>query len=251
MPDWIEGYLSTARQVARDADALANELGHVPSSIAVNVHSYAWPAHAAFVRRYYADGKSRIAALSMNPARNGAVQTGIAFTDAPTARRILPDFDGLVARPQNLATERAEMSGQKLQMWAKRDLGGLTQLYGCALFPIACPVAVLKGPQLLNVPLANLPSRFRRAADAFHEEHAALLVRAINPTGVLVLGSYAADRWRRVARDNGDLASLPAVATHHPAARMPNGKKFNDWSRAVGLLSAPRGSPTSAAGARR
>lgn len=238
---WLAEYLRAARLVTKDADAFVREFSLQRGELAVNVHAYAWPAHEAFLRTYYADDRPRIVSLSMNPARNGAVQSGIAFTDAPTARLLLPDFDRIVNRPPNLRTERVEMSGQKLRSWADLRLGGLKALYSRVLFPIACPVAILEGPNLVNVPLASLTGRRRALADAFYGTHAPLLVRAARPRGVLLLGSYAAQRWGALARANPDLAALPAVETHHPAARMANAQKFNDWSRALRSLSRPRG----------
>ena len=41
---------------------------------------------------------------------------------------------------------------------------------------------------------------------------------------------------RRVVDDRPDLARLPAVATHHPASRIPNGQKYADWTRALARL---------------
>lgn len=233
---WLDDYVPTARSVARAADELVEELRGRKGDVVVNVHGHAWPAHEAFLRRYYSDGRPRVVALSMNPARNGAVQSGIAFTDAPTARVLLRDFDALVERPPRLRTERSEMSGQKLRQWAERSLGGLPGLYRRVLFPIACPVAVLRGPRLLNVPLATLSGPERRLADRFYETHAPRLVRAARPTGLLLLGSYAAERWRRVEESTTDLASLPHAVTHHPAARMPNDKKWADWTAALKRL---------------
>lgn len=238
VPSWLDDYLDVVRDVARRSVRVAPRLRERPRDVVVPVHRYALKAHEAFVRRFYADGRPRHLVLSMNPARNGAVQTGIAFTDAPTARRLLPDFDALVQRPTSVATERAEMSGQKLQAWATAEFGGLEGLFERFLFPIACPIAVLRGPNLLNVPLPALRGESRRAAEAFYEANAVRLVRAAQPRGLLFFGDYAARRWRRLAGSSPDLSRLPVVETHHPAARITNEAKFSGWSRAVRRLEA-------------
>lgn len=251
---WLGAFIKAAKEVAREADTLVAKLATKPDGIVVNVHSYAWAFYERFLRAYYPDEQARVVALSMNPARNGAVQSGIAFTDAPTARTLLPGFDEAVRRPPNLVTERVEMSGQKIRLWADRDFGGLTGLYQRLLFPIACPVAVLEGPNLLNVPIASLRGAARQAAEEFYEWSAPRLVRAAQPTGVFLLGDYAGDRWERLAKKDDDLARLPSVVTHHPAARIPNDVKLNDWSRALSRVSpssAPAGSRGRATGARR
>jgi hypothetical protein len=229
---WPDTFLQTARSVARAADRLVPRLRESSADTVVNVHRHAWPAYEAFVRRHYAEPRPRIVCLSMNPARNGAVQSGIAFTDAPTARELVPDFDQLVERPARLSTDRPEMSGRHLRGWAERHLGGLAGLYEQALFPIACPVAVLRGPKLLNVPLPALRGSARRAADAFYETHAPRLVRAAQPRALLFLGDYAAQRWRRLAAHHPDLRDVPVVVTHNPAARISNRSKWAGWSRA-------------------
>jgi hypothetical protein len=233
---WLDDYVAVVRDIAREADRVAPRMRERPGDVVVNVHGYALAAYEAFLRRQYADGRPRLLALSMNPARNGAVQTGIAFTDAPTARGLVPGFDRLVRRPPALVTERVEMSGQKLQAWARAEFGGVEGLYERVLFPIACPIAVLRGPNRLNVPLPALRGRARQAADAFYEANAPRLVRAARARGLLFLGDYAARRWKRLAASSPDLARLPVAVTHHPAARITNARKYSDWTRALSSL---------------
>jgi len=233
VPRWPADYLEVVRDVAREADRIAPLLRERRGDVVVNVHSYALPAYEAYLRRYFKRGRPRILALSMNPARNGAVQSGIPFTDAPTARRILPDFDELVPRPKRLRTERVEMSGQKLLAWAQAEFGGIEGLYERLLFPIAFPLAILRGPNLLNVPLPALRGDARRAADAFYERNAPRLVEAARPPGLLFFGDYAAQRWRRLVAQEPRLASIPFEVTHHPAARITNERKFADWTAAL------------------
>lgn len=241
--EWLQGFIREAREVARAADALVPKLKERPDDVVVNVHAHAWQPYESFLRKYFDDGRRRVVALSMNPARNGAVQTGISFTDAPTARELLPDFDRQLTRPEQLKTDRVEMSGQHIRAWAKQDFGDLPGLYKRILTPIACPVAVLRGPDLLNVPLPLLKGDARKAADAFYEWSAPRLVAAAKAKGILFLGDYAAHRWARAPKP-GPLANLPTVLVPHPAARMANEAKYDAWTNAVRKLTqeAQRGS---------
>jgi len=221
----LDRFLAAARATAKAADALVEELA-ARGDVVVNAHTYGWPAYEAFHRRFHAEEPPDLVCLSMNPALHGAVQTGIPFTDAPMARDLLPGFDRLVQRPPALATERVEMSGRKLRAWADQALGGLHVLHRRILFVTACPVAVLRGPRLLNVPLPALRGRRRRAADAFYQE----------PKGLFLLGDYAGGRWIRIARVHPDVGRIPSTITHHPAARISNETKFHDWSLALSTL---------------
>lgn len=250
MSDWLESTLRVARELSSQADAVVRRMPVAPTDIAVNVHAYAFPAYEAFVRRYYADGRRRVLALSMNPGRNGAVQSGIPFCDAAQARELLPDLDRLVPnRPLRLVSRSPEMSGRKLRAWAEQSWGDVRNLYERLLFLYACPIAVLRGPRHLNVPLPALRGPARRAVDELYEAFAPRLARAARPNGVLLLGDYAAQRWRRTVGAHPDLRRFPAVATHHPAARIPNAKKFRDWSHALAQISASSQRPAAVAGA--
>lgn len=237
MASWIGSYLRVAAQLARAADGLVDALSTRRDEVVVNVHGYAFQALDALARRYLSPKQRPVAFFSMNPARNGAVQSGLSFTDAPTARSLFDDFDILVPnRPMITRTERAEMSGQRLNEWIQRKFGDHEAFYAQACAPIVCPVAVLRKPGLTNVPLPNLDPPRRRAADEFYEAWAPRLYDAINPRGVALLGTYAGQRWQRLVQATPRLQKTPFVVTHHPAARMRHEDKYAGWDQAWDAL---------------
>lgn len=227
----VDDYLRAARTFARRLEPLLPRLREESDDLVLGVHTYAWLAFEAFVRAYHGDGRNRIAVLSMNPGRNGAVQTGIAFTDGMTARELLPEFDDLVPK-RPFVSERREISGLKLREWARRHLGGLQQLYRDAMFPITFPAAVLRGPSRVNVPLPSLRPDNRRLVEAFLDREAPALLHAAQPRGVLLLGDWAARNWARYSQTDPELARLPVAETYHPAAHITNARKYGAWMRA-------------------
>lgn len=237
----LEGYLSAVRRQARDATRLARSLRLPHDHRVLNVHAYGLASYEAFVRRYYGDGERRVVALSMNPGPHGAVQTGIPFCDAGMARQILADFDALVRkRPAWARSERTEMSGRKLALWADGRFGGLAGLYRRVLLAMTVPIAILRGPRLLNVPLPALPASEAAKVDAFLARHAADEIRLADPVGVLLLGQYASHVWEIATRADPSLCRLPSAMVPHPAARMGNADKLAAWS--AGFARVSRGS---------
>lgn len=251
----VEAYLAAVRRQARDASRLADSLTLPPGDRVLNVHAYGLRAYEAFVRRYYGDGAPRVVAISMNPGPNGAVQTGIPFCDVGMARGLLPRFDDLVTgRPPWAASERVEMSGRKLVLWADAALGGLRGLYRRVLFAMTVPLSVLRVPAGTggeqapalrapsrdlsrrargvprNVPLPALPRSETAKIDRFLERHAAMEIQLADPEGILLLGDYAAHVWEIVSRVDPVLARLPCVRVPHPAARIGNAAKIAAWS---------------------
>ena len=94
----LPAYLEAVRALARDADQVVQDLRLRKGQWALNVHAYALPGYEAFLQRYYRDPRPRVAAIAMNPGKNGAVQTGIPFTDWPRGLELVPDLAERVDR---------------------------------------------------------------------------------------------------------------------------------------------------------
>lgn len=224
-------YLRAVRALARDADRTLERLELPKHWRALNVHSYALPAYEAFLRRFYATPERRVAAIAMNPGKNGAVQTGIPFTDWPRAQELVPGLGERVDRAAvaDLRPHR-EQSGRRVYAWGLARFGGYEALFREVLVLLTCPIAVLEGAgtRAKNVPLDALPRREGRKVLDLIAAHAPRLLEAARPRGVLLLGAYAEGVWQ-VLRERGAAPALPVARALHPAAHVPDPA----WRRAM------------------
>lgn len=233
----VEAFLERTRRQAKDADRLKRSLRLPPGDRVVNVHAYAWPSYEAFVRKFYSDGRPRIVALSMNPGPFGAVQTGIPFCDTEMARTFLPEFDTLVqAKPRWVTAERIEISARHLVRWSAQLLGGITHLYERMLLAMTTPLAILRGPRRLNVPLPALARSEQAKVEDFIRRHAAEEIRLCDPPGVFILGQWAEKVWRLAKESDPGLAQVPSVVVPHPAAHISNIEKDAAWTKGFRAL---------------
>lgn len=228
----VDAFIDRVKEQALDADRLIRSLKLPKTDRVLNVHSYAWDAYEAFIRKYYGDGKQRIFAISMNPGPFGAVQTGIPFTDKPMARQFLPNFDELVKGPPGWArSDRKELSAAKLIAWSADRFGGIEGLYDRMILGMTAPIAILRSPKWTNVPLPALPRSEQEKVYRFIRRHAADEIVLSEPLGVFILGEWAERVWAIALDKEPMLATIPAVAVPHPAAHISNVAKFAAWNQ--------------------
>ena len=235
----LEAFIRRVKEQAVDADRLVRSLKLPKSDRVLNVHSYAWDAYEAFLRKYYADGNPRVFAISMNPGPYGAVQTGIPFTDKSMARQFLPDFDRLVKGPPAWArSDRNEMSAGKLIGWSADRFGGIEGLYRRMLLGMTAPIGILRAPKWTNVPLPALPGSEQQKVYDFIRRHAPAEIKLAQPSGIFLLGDWAKRVWDLARGEDPSLDELPSVMVPHPAARITNKDKFAAWSEGFDVLEA-------------
>ncbi len=216
-------FLTEVRRLSDATNDLIPRLDLPDGQYALNVHSYALAAYEAFLHRWYDDDRARVGAVAMNPGRNGAVQTGIPFSDLDWARRVVPDLDArLDAPPRPLPPGHRETSGRRLIAWAERRFATPEAMYDHVLFYITCPLAILAEDPVRNVPIPELRVANRRLVDRLVVDHLPRLVEASGVSGILLLGRYAESVW-----DTGSgLDGLPLAHTYHPAAHVSNDDYF-------------------------
>lgn len=221
----VDRFLEEVRRLSDATDDLVPRLALPAGQYALNVHSYAVAPYEAFLRRWYDDDRARVGAVAMNPGRNGAVQTGIPFTDLDWARQVVPDFDDRLGEPPRPLPEGArETSGRRLIAWAARRFERPASMYGHVVFYITCPLAVLAEEPVRNVPLPALRVANRRLVDELVVRHLPELVDASGVAGVLLLGRYAESVWD--ATEDRRLDDFPVARAYHPAAHVSNADFF-------------------------
>jgi hypothetical protein len=245
----LPAYLRAVRALARDADDVVADLRLPKGQRALNVHSYALPAYEAFLTRFYSDAAPRVAAIAMNPGKNGAVQTGIPFTDWPRGEELLPDLARLVDRTAvALPKANREASGRRVYGWGELRFGSAEGFLREVLVLLTCPIAVLEGEgtKVTNVPLDLLPRPQGRKCLDLITEHAPALLEAAQPRGVLLLGNYAEGVWQAL-QEAGAAPPLPLGRALHPAAHVPDPEWHASVDRAWARLGAKAARPAKAA----
>jgi hypothetical protein len=229
----LEAYLRAVRALAADADEVAASLALRKGQRVLNVHAYALPAYEAFLRRYYASPRPRVAAIAMNPGKYGAVQTGIPFTDWPRGLDLLPDLESLVQRPPGLPKAHREQSGRRVFGWGLERFGSYEAFFEEVLVLLTCPLAVLEGegPKATNVPLDALPRKEGQKCLDLIVRHAPSLLAAAQPRGMLLMGAYAEGVWQAL-QERGVAPALPVARALHPAAHLPDPAWIQDADRA-------------------
>jgi hypothetical protein len=226
-------YVRAVRALARDADDVAAELKLKKGQRVLNVHSYALPAYEAFLERYYASPRARVAGIAMNPGKFGAVQTGIPFTDWPRGLELLPDLAKRVDRSVGLPNSNREQSGRRVYAWGLKRFGSYEAFFEEFLVLLTCPLAVLEGEgaRTTNVPLDKLPRPQGQKCLDLIVEHARALLDAAEPRGMLLMGAYAEGVWQALG-ERGLAPAIPVQRCLHPAAHLPDPEWIADVERA-------------------
>ncbi|MGQ0535030.1 MAG: uracil-DNA glycosylase family protein [Methanobacteriota archaeon] len=220
----LPGFVKEVRALSAAATGVAERLSLRSGEQAVNVHAYARAPYEAFLARHAAGRRRRpVVALAMNPGKNGAVQTGIPFTDVEMASRILPAFPELVERYRaRLPPPGKEPSGRRLYRWGAARFGSEDAMLADLQVLITCPVAILgrgKNGALVNVPVEGLRGENDRVVTDMIQRHAPRLLRAARPRAVLILGNYAERVWDGMV-ERGTTPDVPVAKAMHPAAHV-------------------------------
>lgn len=220
-------FLEVAEKLARESDSVVSNLKLNKNQQALNVHSYALRAYETFINRYYSQNLSRVVGIGMNPGKNGAVQTGIPFTDWQRGLELLPNLDKLVDRSGvSLPKANREQSGRRIYRWGIEQFGSYDAFFRNVLFLMTCPIAVLeyKGSLVKNVPLDKLPPSEEEKCFNLVLRYLPVLLTAVKPRGVLLLGNYAKRKWEALFGMKATPSS-PVSFALHPAAHVND----EDW----------------------
>lgn len=218
-------------QVLRAAERLRDALdGFEPGGrVAHTYHPlrYAWEPHERFVRAYGDERSARRALLvGINPSAWGAVQTGIPFADAATARDWL-GIEGAVGQPGRphpkrpvlgFSATRRDGSGANLYGWARARFGTAARFFEEFYVVNYCPLAFFDAAGAALLP-AQLSKEARAVLWPRCDAHLADVARALDVAWLLPLGGFAEERARAVASHAGLAAKVHPL--RHPSPVNP------------------------------
>ena len=211
-----------------------------------NPLDYAWAAHEQFICRF-GDSPKRVLFLGMNPGPFGMMQTGVPFGEVAAVR----DWMGIETviktpprfhpkRPiQGFACTRSEVSGRRLWGWAANRFGSADAFFAQSFVVNYCPLVFLADTGR-NLTPDKLPVREREPLQQACDQHLQAVIAALQPTWVVGVGGFAANRLSQVlAREirqtppaADETATTPLVGQIlHPSPASPLANR--GWEPAV------------------
>jgi len=201
-----------------------------PAAHLYNPLDYAWPAHAAYLKRFGKPPK-RVVFLGMNPGPFGMVQTGVPFGEVAAVRDWL-GIETKIGKPsrehpkrpvEGFACRRSEVSGRRLWQFFAARFGSPERFFYEHLVLNYCPLAFLEASGR-NLTPDKLPAAGRERLFAACDAHLREVVGILRPKWLIGVGDFAACRAGEV------LADLPVKVGRilHPSPASPAANR--DWA---------------------
>jgi len=195
-PSDVDRLIAAARRLSA---SLAGLRFAAPVSHVYDPLTYAWAAHADYLRRYGA-GRKRVVFLGMNPGPFGMVQCGIPFGELTVARDwlgISAPIDRPVvenpARPiEGWACRRSEVSGRRLWGLFQQRYGNAEAFFAEHFVANYCPLAFFDRGR--NLTPDKLPAAETAPLYAACDEHLRQLVAILQPRWLIGVGGFADTR---------------------------------------------------------
>ncbi|MHA2609857.1 MAG: hypothetical protein V2G48_03940 [bacterium JZ-2024 1] len=241
----LERYIERVRLLAEEATKIAEELRRGEDYVIVNVHQYALEPYIAYLRRFYSEPGELYGVIPMNPGKNGAVRTGIPFTDPYLARQIFPEFaewEKHISLPVVLPPAQREFSGRRVYAWGRKRFGSVENFVRKVLIYLPCPIAVLKiqREKVVNVPIDLLPYRKLERILTLIGEHLPEMISVSKPKGIMLWGRFAERIYGELRRKGKWEEKIPVARAKHPAARLSDTVWFQSASTAFRYLASKR-----------
>ena len=221
--------IAAARDLADQAGRLkfAAPVAHVYHPL-----TYAWQAHAEFLRRF-GHGPKRVIFLGMNPGPFGMVQTGVPFGEIAAVRDWLnisaPIEKPAVEHPKRpvlgFDCPRSEVSGRRLWKLFAERFGSPEKFFAEHFVANYCPLAFLSASGS-NVTPDKLAQSERARLAAVCDEHLRRVLEILQPEWLVGIGAFA--------RKQGELAvaggNLRVGQILHPSPASPKANR-HDWAQ--------------------
>jgi single-strand selective monofunctional uracil DNA glycosylase len=191
---------------------------------------YAWPAHAAYLRRYGRPPK-RVVFFGMNPGPFGMVQTGVPFGEVAAVRDWL-GLEASIGKParehpkrqiEGFACRRSEVSGRRLWAFFGAKFGIPEKFFAEHLVLNYCPLTFLEASGR-NLTPDKLPATARERLFAACDEHLRTVGEILQPEWVIGIGDFAAKR----AGDVFGGGPVKVGKVLHPSPASPAANR--DWA---------------------
>ncbi len=197
--------LENARNLRKAVDAMSFD--H-PVIGVYDPLDYAWKGFDAYVHRY-GHGPKRVLFLGMNPGPWGMAQTGVPFGEITTVRDWLgieepvghPDDEHPSYPIQGLDCRRSEVSGRRLWGLFKERFSTPEEFFKDHFVVNYCPLLFLvesirkngvTGAR--NLTPDKLPASKRRELFDACDAHLRAVTKALNPTWIVAIGTFAEKR---------------------------------------------------------
>jgi single-strand selective monofunctional uracil DNA glycosylase len=213
-----------SRDLARDVERL--RFGP-PVDYVYNPLVYARVPHEVYLTRY-GGGPKAVLLLGMNPGPFGMAQTGVPFGDVTLVRDFL-GIDGKVGRPERehpkrpilgFGCARSEVSGTRLWGFARDRFKTPAAFFRTFFVANYCPLAFVESSGRNFTP-DKLPAKERAPLFEACDRALARIVDALEPSVVVGVGGFAADRAREALSGFGGVVGTVL----HPSPASPKANR--------------------------
>jgi len=228
----------TSRQLIAAARALSARVEPLkfcpPVTHTYNPLTYAWSAHAEYLRRFGGHRK-RVVFLGMNPGPFGMAQIGIPFGEIAAVR----DWLGIctpISQPAQVhpkrpilgfACPRSEVSGRRFWKLCAERFGTPEKFFAEHFVVNYCPLAFCEASGRNQTP-NQLPRAERDRLFAICDEHLCRVLAILQPEWLIGIGGFARERGEVVAAS----LKLPLRVGQilHPSPASPKANR-HDWTK--------------------
>jgi single-strand selective monofunctional uracil DNA glycosylase len=221
--------IAAARRLSDQVDRLKFQ---PPVTHVYNPLTYAWKAHAAYLRRF-GNGRKRVVFLGMNPGPFGMAQTGVPFGEIAAVR----DWLGIRTRIEKPRSEhpkrpvlgfdcpRSEVSGRRLWKLFAERFGSPDQFFAGHFVANYCPLAFCEAGGRNQTP-DKLSRAERDRLFAVCDSHLRRVLEILQPEWLVGIGGFAAERGRLVCEDT----KIRVGQILHPSPASPKANR-HDWTK--------------------
>jgi single-strand selective monofunctional uracil DNA glycosylase len=203
-----------------------------PVAHVYNPLTYAWQAHADYLRRF-GDSRKRVVFLGMNPGPFGMVQTGIPFGEIAAVRDWLkisrpiekPSAEHPRRRILGFDCPRSEVSGRRFWKLFAERFGSPEKSFAGHFVANYCPLAFL-ATSGANLTPNKLPKGGRESLFAICDEHLRRVLEILQPEWLVGIGVFAKERGGLVA----DGMKIRVGQILHPSPASPKANR-HDWAQ--------------------